>query len=79
MKKFAIVVAVLATLVGNSGYAQGTNGVKKKPMGNGAQTAGSYTSENFAWGIGLGALAVIGVVVGLTAGTASSTPSSFVH
>lgn len=75
MKKFAIVMAIAATLVGNAGYAQ-TN---KPKMGNAAQSGGTYSTSNFAWGIGLGALAIFGVVVGITAAAASSSPSSFTH
>jgi len=59
MKKFAIVIATLATLAGSPAHAQ-----TMKKMGSGAQ-AGTY-SDHFAWGIGLGALVVLGVVVGVT-------------
>lgn len=78
MKKFAIVMAVLATLVGNAGYAQGPNSGTKK-MGNAAQSGQTYSSNNFAWGIGLCALVVIGVVVGVTVAAAVHDNPSFVH
>ncbi len=75
MKKLAFVLAAVATLTSNGAFAQNS----QKPMGSGAQ-AGSYSSsDNFAWGIGLGALAVVGVVVGLTAGTSAGSASSFSH
>lgn len=77
MKKLTIVMAVLATLIGNAGYAQNSN--RGKTTGNGAQSGGSYVADNFAWGLGLGALVVLGVVVGVTAGAAASSASSFSH
>jgi hypothetical protein len=78
MKKFAMVIAIAATLVGNVGHAQTTNKNNMK-TGNAAQSGGTYSTTNFAWGIGLGALAAVGVVVGLTAGYATSNQSSFSH
>jgi hypothetical protein len=75
MKKLACVLTIAATLLSNNAHAQ----MNSKSMGGGAQ-AGSYSGgDNFAWGIGLGALAVIGVVVGVTAGYASSNGSNFSH
>ena len=66
MKKIAIVIATLATLVGSPVHAQ-----TMKKTGSGA-SAGSYsTNDNFAWGIGLGALVVLGVVVGVTVAAAT--------
>jgi hypothetical protein len=52
--------------------------------GMAAATGGSMATNNFAWGIGLGGLAVIGTVVGtvVTAATQSSsqnTTTSFAH
>ncbi len=70
MKKFAFVLAAIATLTSNGAFAQ-------QRMGSAAQ-AGTFSASNFAWGIGLGGLIVLGVVVGLTAGAASSS-SSFSH
>lgn len=70
MKKFAMIVAVLATLAGNVGHAQTMN----KGTGAGAQ-AGMCTTTNFAWGIGLGALVVLGTVVGVTVAGATGSPS----
>ena len=75
MKNFAIVVAVLATLVGNVGHAQ----TSKPKSGSGAQ-AGTYsTYDNFAWGIGLGGLAVLGTVVGVTVAGALGSQSTYSH
>jgi len=77
MKKFIVVVAALATLVGNGAYAQTTKSNNK--MGAGAQ-AGTYSTYNtFAWGIGLGGLAVLGIVVGLTVAGATGSQSSQSH
>lgn len=75
MKKIAIMLTALALLSSNVGHAQST---KMRSSGS-AATAGTYNSNNFAWGIGLGALIVLGVVVGITAGAASSSPSSSSH
>ena len=77
MKKIATVLAVIATLSGNSALAQTSN--NSQAMGQGAQAGAYSTQDNFAWGIGLGALAVIGTVVGLAAGTAASNSNSFSH
>jgi hypothetical protein len=69
MKRFAIVLAA-ATLLGSPDiHAQTMN---KNKMGSSAKTATCSTSDNFAWGIGLGALVVLGVVVGVTVVGATS-------
>jgi hypothetical protein len=73
MKKFAVALAVFATLMGNVGHAQ------TKKMGNGAQSGGVCCTDPFAWGIGLGALVVLGVVIGVTAGYASGNPATSFH
>ncbi len=67
-------MAVVAMLAGNAAFAQGN-------MGRGAQQGTTYASndDSFAWGIGLGGLAVLGIVVGLTAASAASSPSTFSH
>lgn len=72
MKKFAIILAAAALLTSNTGFAQTRN------TGS-AATAGTYNAANFAWGIGLAGLVVIGVVVGVTAGAAASSQSTFSH
>ncbi len=74
MKKFVIALAMVATLAGNGAYAQTAKPAGAK-MGSGAQ-AGTYTTSNFAWGIGLGALVVVGLVVGLTVGAATGSQST---
>lgn len=70
MKKISLILAIVATLAGSNGYAQNN--------GKGA-AAGKSSSSDFAWGIGLTGLAVLGVVVGVTAAAAASSPSSFSH
>lgn len=68
----AFLIALLC-MVSNAGFAQ-------QQTGRGAaagKTNGS--SDGFAWGIGLGGLAVLATVVGLTASSATSTPSTFSH
>ncbi len=88
MKKFTLIIAVIATLVGNGAYAQPANNnnnnrnMNKPAMSNtgaGAQQAGTYSSNNFAWGVGLVGFAVIGTVVGLTVAAATHSPSTFSH
>ncbi len=72
MKRIAIIIAVLATLSGNSAFAQDGG----KQIGQGAQ-AGTYSSSNqFAWGIGIGGLAILGIMVGIVAGTSSQSSST---
>jgi hypothetical protein len=76
MKKFALALAVCATLVGNVGHAQGTT----KKMGSSAQSGGTYSEDTVAWGVGVGAVVAIGVVVGLSVGYGVSSPAtSFSH
>lgn len=72
MKKLTVLLAVVATLAGNAGYAQ-------PATGKGAATGKSTANDDFAWGIGLGGLAVLGVVIGITAAAAASSPSTFSH
>lgn len=72
MKRITIIIATLATLTGN--FASAQEGAKQ--IGKGAQ-AGTYSSSNnFAWGIGLGGLAVLGIMVGVIAGTSSQSSSN---
>lgn len=66
MKKLAIAALALATLASSPAHAQ-----TMKKMGSGAQ-AGTYSNDDFAWGIGLGALVVLGVVVGVTVAAATT-------
>jgi choline-glycine betaine transporter len=71
MKRFTVLLAVVATLASNAGFAQQT--------GKAATAAKSSASDDFSWGIGLGVLAAVGIVVGLAASSAASSPSSFSH
>lgn len=73
MKKFAIILTAVAMLSSNAGYAQTSRNTGS------AAAAGTYNANTFAWGIGLAGLVVLGVVVGVTAGAASSNPSTFSH
>ena len=71
MKKFSILLAIVATLAGNAAQAQTTGR---------AAAPGKHTINNnddFSWGIGLVSLAVLATVVGLTAASAASTPDSY--
>ncbi len=75
MKKFTVLLAVMATLVGNSAFAQ-----NDMYTGRGANSAKSTATNNdFQWVIGLGGLAILGVVVGLTAASAASTAPTYSH
>jgi hypothetical protein len=69
MKKFSILLAIVATLVGNAAQAQTT--------GRAAAAAKQTTNDDFNWGIALVSIAVLGTVVGLTAASAASTPDSY--
>lgn len=73
MKKYATILALAATLMSNGAFAQSSN------TGAGALAARTYSNDAFAWGIGLGMLAVVGVIVGVTVGAATGGPSSFSH
>ena len=70
MKKFTVLFTVLTLLAGNSAFAQ---------TGQGANAGSSAGSDGMAWGVGLGALAVLATVVGITAASAASSPSTFSH
>ncbi|HEY4255383.1 MAG TPA: hypothetical protein VGM34_03445 [Chlamydiales bacterium] len=73
MKKLTVLFAVLATLGTNAAFAQPAT------TGKGAAAARTNGSNAFAWGITLGAVAVVGTVVGIVAASASSNSSSFSH
>ena len=68
MKKLVTIFTAVAMLASQQGFAQTT--------GMGARSASSYSASNFAWGIGLGMLAIVGVVVGVTVGAATSSSST---
>jgi hypothetical protein len=65
MKKITVLMAMVAMLGSNAAFAQTNDKYKKAPCPS--------ASNDFAWGIGLTGLAVIGVVAGLTAGMASGS------
>jgi hypothetical protein len=65
MKKITVLVAMVALLGSNAAFAQSMEKNKKPPCPS--------ASNDFAWGIGLAGLAVIGVVAGLTASMASGS------
>lgn len=79
MRKLTVLMAVLATLAGTAGHAQNNN----NNMGKGARAStATTTSDNWSWGIGLGGLAVLGTIIGLSVagGTSSGgTTGSFTH
>lgn len=71
MKKIAMLLTII-TFVANPAFAQ--------QKGKGASASSKTASDgNFAWGIGLGALAALGVIVGVTVASATNTPSTFSH
>ncbi len=67
MKKITVLVAMVAMLGSNAAFAQSMNN-KKPPCPS--------ASNEFAWGVGLCGLAVLGVVAGLTASMASGSASN---
>lgn len=72
MKKFACILTALALLTNSTVMAANTNG-------RGAAASTCACSDNgFAWGIALGALAVVGTAVGIIAAS-SSEDHSFSH
>ncbi len=77
MKKFTILLAVLALVSPSLSHAQNAGGNASR--GAGANAGRSMASDTFAWGACIGSLAVLGTVVGLAASAGSSTPSTFGH
>ncbi len=69
MKKLATFVIAAAILASPTLHAA---------PGDGAQS-GTQKGQTFGWGIALSGLAVIAVVVGVVAASATSTPTSFNH
>lgn len=74
MKKFAIILTVAATLASRGAFAQ-----DNMSTGTGATAGKCYSSNTMAWGIGIGMLVAVGLVVGFTVGGASGSESSFSH
>lgn len=72
MKILTSLLTAVALLTSSAAMAEQT--------GRGAATSTTTANDNgFAWGIGLGALAVIGVVVGVVASSASHDTSYHNH
>lgn len=72
MKKIAILLAVFATLSNNVAHAQPASG-------KAAASAKTSAANDFNWGLAVAGVVALGVVVGVTAATAASTPSTFSH
>ena len=70
MKKFSALLFSLALLTASGAHAQSSS--TQAPM-----KKNTASNDEFAWGIGLGALAVLGAIVGLTASSAASTPPTY--
>lgn len=81
MKKFTVFLTVLAMLAGNVAQAQSSSMSRTKTnQGNGANLGAKYTYDNsFNWAFGLGALAIVGVIVGLTVAGATQSGSQQGH
>ena len=79
MKKTMMLIAVLAMVGSNSAFAQSYN--SKNDMGRGSAASTNTGSSNgyMNWVVGIGSLALLGTVVGLSASSAASSPSSFGH
>ena len=69
MKKYAGILVAVAMLGANVAQAQSAS------QGKAAKASTSAANNDFAWIVGLGGLAVLGVVVGVTAAAATSNPS----
>ena len=77
MNKITILMAVLAMLGTNVAYAQSQSGAMGR--GSAASSSAAAQSSGMPWVVGLATLGVLGTVVGVTASSASSTPSTFGH
>lgn len=75
MKNLSVILALAVTLVGSSAHAQ-NYGSNKTTRDRDAKN-NNQDKDNFQWGVGLMGLAVLGVVVGLTAASAASTPNNY--
>ena len=79
MKKLTILVAAFAMLGTNAAFAQTSTNNNAGTTGKAAAAGKSSGSNAMAWGIAVGALAVVGTVVGVVAATAAGSTSSFSH
>ncbi len=71
MKQISILLLAIVLLSTNALHAQSSSMAPMK------KTTASNQSDEFAWGICVGALAVLGTIVGLTAASASATPPTY--
>ena len=79
MKKFGIIMTVLAMLGTNAAHAQYNNN-NKQNMGKGSNASTNTAKDGeYAWLIGLAVLAVTATVVGIAAASTSSDPSTYSH
>ena len=72
MKKMIVAFTLATTLFSGSGFAQPAS------MGK-APAPKRASSDQFAWAPALTGIAILGVVVGIVAGTASSSPNTYSH
>ena len=81
MKKIMMLMAVLAMVGSNSAFAQNNSDSSDRNMGRGSSvsTNAACCNNYMGWLVGLGSLAVLGTVVGLSASSGASDPSSFGH
>ncbi len=70
MKKLSILLTVVAVLAGNLGHAQ----TPTKSYNNAPKNT---SKDEFQWGVAAIGLTILGVIVGCTAASAASAPSSY--
>jgi hypothetical protein len=73
MKKITTCLTLLCLLAGSSAFAA------QPATGKAAAASKKAASDCFAWGVALGSIVVVGVVVGVAAAAASSDPTTFSH
>jgi hypothetical protein len=73
MRKLALIMAAVATLVSSSGYAQTPSGKAAKS----GQSTGM--SSGFAWGVAVVGVAVVAAVAAGTGASSGGSHSSFGH
>lgn len=71
MKKIATFLAIAAMFTSQGAFAQNP--------GSGAAAGRTYSSNYSAWGIGIGMMAVVGTIIGVTTCAATDNGSSFSH
>lgn len=76
MNRFSIALAALAILFGNRANAQTDDSLY---VGENAQYASSVSTNNYSWTIGVGGLAVLGVIVGFTIAGSLQDQNTFSH